>query len=220
MPTREARVAPAAVTKCVVCPLTLDDLAENEAEWWEPISIDYRGYEVVTASPPANSFPALVRLSVMGQLDVQSLRHNSAAYLHHYAEVTKHAFWTRLRWAGDPEIAPPPLDRLQDRPVKLVPWLARTHAVTVLPSAASLVMLRSTPEGGAARRAFAGFGDPWFRAEHAVQADPSARRGVALATRGDQSPLALEIRLRNTPGTNPWVAKTITLRSDKFIVLT
>ena len=82
-----------------------------------------------------------------------------------------------------------------------VPWLARTHAVTVLPSAASLVMLRSTPEGSAARRAFAGFGDPWFRAEHAVQADPNARRGVALATRGDQSPLALEIRLRNTPAT-------------------
>jgi gamma-glutamyltranspeptidase/glutathione hydrolase len=36
-------------------------------------------------------------------------------YLHHYAEVTKHAFWTRLRWAGDPEVAPPPLDRLLSR---------------------------------------------------------------------------------------------------------
>ncbi len=111
--------------------LTLEDLAENEAAWWEPISIDYRGYEVVTASPPANSFPALVRLSMMGQLDVQSLRHNSAAYLHHYAEVTKHAFWTRLRWAGDPEIAPPPLD------VLLSPAYAREQVAAIDPDHAA-----------------------------------------------------------------------------------
>ena len=36
----------------------------------------------------------------------------SAEYLHRFAEVTKHAFWTRLRYAGDPDVIPPPLDRL------------------------------------------------------------------------------------------------------------
>jgi gamma-glutamyltranspeptidase/glutathione hydrolase len=92
--------------------LTLDDLAENEAEWWDPIEIPYRGRRVVTASPPANSFPALVRLGIMSRFDVASLGHNSADYLHTFAEATKHAFWTRLRWAGDPDIAPPPLDEL------------------------------------------------------------------------------------------------------------
>jgi gamma-glutamyltranspeptidase / glutathione hydrolase len=31
--------------------LTIDDLRENRAEWRDPTSMDYRGYEVVTASP-------------------------------------------------------------------------------------------------------------------------------------------------------------------------
>lgn len=92
--------------------LRLVDLRRNEAEWWDPIAIDYRGHSVVTASPPANSFPALVRLGVMSRFDPAALGHNSADYLHTFAEVTKHAFWTRLRWAGDPDVAPPPLDVL------------------------------------------------------------------------------------------------------------
>lgn len=92
--------------------LTLQDLIDNRAEWWKPVSIKYRGYDVVTASPPANSWPALVRLGMMEQYNSDSLGHNFAEYLHRYAEVTKHAFWTRLRWAGDPDVKPPPLEML------------------------------------------------------------------------------------------------------------
>ena len=92
--------------------LRLSDLEENEAEWWDPVEIEYRGYRVLVPPPPANSWPALVRLGMMSRFDVRSLGHNSVGFLHRFAETTKHAFWTRLRWAGDPEIAPPPLDRL------------------------------------------------------------------------------------------------------------
>ncbi len=62
--------------------------------------------------PPANSFPALVRLGMMSLVDVQEMGHNSVDYLHVYAEVTKRAFWVRLRYAGDPDVDPPPLDTL------------------------------------------------------------------------------------------------------------
>jgi gamma-glutamyltranspeptidase/glutathione hydrolase len=92
--------------------LSLEDLRENEAEWWAPIGIEYRGHRILTASPPANSFPALVRLGLMSRFDVAGMGHNSVDYLHTFAEVTKHAFWIRLRWAGDPDVAPPPLDRI------------------------------------------------------------------------------------------------------------
>lgn len=92
--------------------LRLSDLADNRPEWWDVISIDYRGYRVVTAPPPANSFPALVRLGLMEEFDLASFGHNTADYLHTFAEATKHAFWARLAYAGDPDIAPPPLDRL------------------------------------------------------------------------------------------------------------
>jgi gamma-glutamyltranspeptidase/glutathione hydrolase len=96
--------------------LTLADLASNQAEWWKPISIRYRDVDVVTASPPANAFDYLVRLGIMSQADNRALGHNSAGYLHRFAEATKHGFWVRLRYAGDPDVAPPPLERLLSEP--------------------------------------------------------------------------------------------------------
>jgi gamma-glutamyltranspeptidase / glutathione hydrolase len=92
--------------------LSQADLAADKAEWWEPIHINYRGYEVYTASPPATAFPSLIRLGLMSRFDVRTLGHNSPDYLHLFAEVTKHAFWCRLAYAGDPEILPPPLGKL------------------------------------------------------------------------------------------------------------
>ncbi len=92
--------------------LTLDDLVADRAEWWEPISIDYRGYTVVTASPPSTAFPSLIRLGLMSCFDNARLGHNTPNYLHLFAEATKHAFWCRLAHAGDPEINPPPLRKL------------------------------------------------------------------------------------------------------------
>lgn len=92
--------------------LTLEDLIADRAEWWDPISINYRGYEVITASPPSTAFPSLIRLGMMSRFDNKALGHNTIEYLHRFAEVTKHAFWCRLAYAGDPEIAPPPLDML------------------------------------------------------------------------------------------------------------
>jgi gamma-glutamyltranspeptidase/glutathione hydrolase len=92
--------------------LALADLVADRAEWWEPISINYRGYEVVTASPPSTAFPSLIRLGLMSRFDNARLGHNTPDYLHGFAEVTKHAFWCRLAHAGDPEINPPPLEKL------------------------------------------------------------------------------------------------------------
>lgn len=65
-----------------------------------------------TALPPANSFDALARLGIMERFDARALGHNTGEYLHRFAEATKIGFWMRLRFAGDPEIAPPPIERL------------------------------------------------------------------------------------------------------------
>jgi len=92
--------------------LTIQDLTADRAEWWDPVSINYRGYKVMTASPPSTAFPSLIRLGLMSRFNNAALGHNTTAYLHRFAEVTKHAFWCRLAYAGDPEIDPPPLDRL------------------------------------------------------------------------------------------------------------
>jgi len=92
--------------------LSMTDLSGDEAEWWEPISIDFRGFRVFTASPPATAFPSLIRLGMMSCPEKGAFSHNGDAYLHYFAEVTKLAFRCRLLHAGDPEINPPPLERL------------------------------------------------------------------------------------------------------------
>ena len=92
--------------------LSLDDLINDRAEWWEPIRIPYRDCEVYTASPPSTAFPSLIRLGILSRFDVAALGHNSFPMLHRFLETTKHAFWCRLSYAGDPEINPPPLDKL------------------------------------------------------------------------------------------------------------
>jgi gamma-glutamyltranspeptidase/glutathione hydrolase len=92
--------------------LRLDDLRNDRAEWWTPIHISYRGHEVYTASPPSTAFPSLIRLGLMSRFDAARLGHNSTELLHRFLEVTKHAFWCRLRFAGDPGVNPPPLGTL------------------------------------------------------------------------------------------------------------
>ncbi len=79
-----------------------------------------------------------------------------------------------------------------------VPWLVRSHAVTTLPAVTSLVTLRSASTGNAARRSFAGFGDPWFSAS---QAEPDSEPDLTLTfASGDRlSVRGLPIRLRSLP---------------------
>jgi gamma-glutamyltranspeptidase/glutathione hydrolase len=92
--------------------LSLEDLKSDRAEWWDPIHVRYRGFDVYTASPPSTAFCSLIRLGLMSCFDVAALGHNTAPMLHRFIEATKHAFWCRLRYAGDPQVSPPPLDRL------------------------------------------------------------------------------------------------------------
>jgi CHAT domain-containing protein/tetratricopeptide (TPR) repeat protein len=60
---------------------------------------------------------------------------------------------------------------------RTVPWLARTHAVTVVPSSAALRTLRQLPPGKPGRAELIAFGDPIFSAK---QAD-GATKAVAPA---------------------------------------
>ena len=52
-----------------------------------------------------------------------------------------------------------------------VPWLARTHAVTVIPSASALVSLRRLPPSSPNRETLVGFGDPYFNEQEAAEAE-------------------------------------------------
>jgi CHAT domain-containing protein len=76
-----------------------------------------------------------------------------------------------------------------------VPWLARTHAVTMIPSAAALVTLRRLPAASASREKLIGFGDPVFSKEQeAARRTPDEPIRVSAATtRG------MPLKLRSSP---------------------
>lgn len=81
-----------------------------------------------------------------------------------------------------------------------VPWLARTHAVTMVPSSAALRTLRGLPPGKPERSELIAFGDPYFspeQQEEAMQqvklADASTSSQLAATTRG------LPLMRRNAP---------------------
>jgi gamma-glutamyltranspeptidase/glutathione hydrolase len=92
--------------------LTLDDLRNNRAQWRDTTSIDYRGYQVVTASPPATSWNALLRLGIMSRFNLQASDHNTTSYLHAFTEATKQASLAVREYAADPDIQSTPLDQL------------------------------------------------------------------------------------------------------------
>lgn len=92
--------------------LAMVDLENHEAEWWTPLHLAYRGHDIYTPSAPAGAFPMLERLGMMDALNSRSMEHNSLEYLHHFAEVTKMAYWDRLAFSGDPDVKPPPYERL------------------------------------------------------------------------------------------------------------
>lgn len=92
--------------------LSTEDLAADRAEEWPTISIRYRGREVVVPAPPANSFPALIRLGILSRFDLSRFPAASVDFFHLFAEATRRGTWYRLAYAGDPDVAPPPLGRL------------------------------------------------------------------------------------------------------------
>jgi gamma-glutamyltranspeptidase/glutathione hydrolase len=91
--------------------LALQDLRNNRAQWQETIGIDHRGYHVVTASRPATSWGALVRLGTLGQFGMGPSDHNSVSYVHALTEISKRAFTQASRYT-DPETGQANLDLL------------------------------------------------------------------------------------------------------------
>jgi CHAT domain-containing protein len=97
-----------------------------------------------------------------------------------------------------------------------VAWLARSHAVTVVPSASAIVTLRKLPRGSPARDKLIGFGDPYFNAEQAAEAESeqSAPMQVASATgSGDVANVTrgIPLRLRASPHTEDADAATLAM---------
>jgi gamma-glutamyltranspeptidase/glutathione hydrolase len=78
------------------------DLAEDRAEWVEPISTDYRGVRVYELPPNTQGLAALEMLNILEGFDLKSMGRESAAFWHTLVEAKKLAFEDRARYIADP----------------------------------------------------------------------------------------------------------------------
>ncbi len=88
------------------------DLAAHESTWVDPVSVNYRGYDVYQLPPNGQGAAALQMLNILEGYDLAAMGHNSADYLHVHAEAKKLAFADRARHYADPEFHDIPLERL------------------------------------------------------------------------------------------------------------
>ena len=93
-------------------PLSADDFATFHAEWVEPISATYRGYDVYELPPNTQGFTALQILNLIEGYDVVAWGDGTADYYHHIAEAVKIAFADREEWLTDPRFVEIPVQRL------------------------------------------------------------------------------------------------------------
>ena len=92
--------------------LTAADLAAHHSEWVEPVSTNYRGYDVWELPPNTQGIAALQMLNMLEGYDIKSMGFGSADYLHLFIEAKKLAFEDRARFYADPEFAKIPLKAL------------------------------------------------------------------------------------------------------------
>ncbi|HEX4215334.1 MAG TPA: gamma-glutamyltransferase family protein [Candidatus Dormibacteraeota bacterium] len=89
--------------------LTLEDLAAQRTDIYEPIHTDYRATTVWQTRPPSQGF---VLLETLNLLEGFSVTRRDAARAHLMVEALKLAYADRLRYSGDPRVVDFSLDGL------------------------------------------------------------------------------------------------------------
>jgi gamma-glutamyltranspeptidase len=92
--------------------LSLEDMQKHHSDWVEPLSTNYRGYDVFEFPPNSQGIAALEMLNILEGFDLKSLGHQTAEYLHLLLETKKLAFADRDRYVSDPAFVDVPVERL------------------------------------------------------------------------------------------------------------
>jgi gamma-glutamyltranspeptidase/glutathione hydrolase len=92
--------------------LSFDDLSRHHSEWVEPVSINYRGYEVWELPPNGQGIAALQMLNILEGYDIATMGFGSAEYIHLFTEAKKLAFEDRARYYTDPLFQSVPVTQL------------------------------------------------------------------------------------------------------------
>ncbi len=88
------------------------DLADHRSEWVDPISTNYRGYDVWELPPNGQGTAVLQMLNILEGYDIADMGFGSADYIHHLVEAKKLAFEDRAQFYADPDFFDIPIEKL------------------------------------------------------------------------------------------------------------
>ncbi|WP_040401465.1 gamma-glutamyltransferase family protein, partial [Cecembia lonarensis] len=92
--------------------LRYEDLKKHTSEWVEPVSTNYRGYDVWELPPNGQGIAVLQMLNILEGYDIKSMGYGSAEYLHVLTEAKKLAFEDRAKFYADPAFNQIPVEKL------------------------------------------------------------------------------------------------------------
>lgn len=96
--------------------LRYEDMAAHQGEWVQPVSVNYRGYDVWELPPNGQGIAALQILNILEGYDLAKLGFDHPDYVHLFVEAKKLAFEDRARFYADPAFAEAPVaELLSDR---------------------------------------------------------------------------------------------------------
>jgi len=92
--------------------ITYEDMADHTSEWVDPVSTNYRGYDVWEIPPNGQGIAALQILNLLEDYDIAEMGFGSEAYIHTFTEAKKLAFEDRAKYYADMDFAKVPVKEL------------------------------------------------------------------------------------------------------------
>ncbi|MCH2654981.1 MAG: gamma-glutamyltransferase [Flavobacteriales bacterium] len=92
--------------------LTTEDLSSYKVEWIEPVSINYRGYDIWELPPNGQGIAALQMLKILEGFNFSEIDFGSSEHLHLFTEAKKLAFEDRAKFYADMAFAKVPMKTL------------------------------------------------------------------------------------------------------------
>jgi len=186
--------------------LTVDDLADFEVEWPEPVSTTYNGAEVFELPPNNQGLVALEALNIAEELGAGDHPIDSPERVHYFAEAMKLAFEDGHHYITDPEFEDHPPLASKDWAAKRAEHVGETNNTEVsfgVPNAGdaedadTVLLCVADDEGNLVsfiNSRFAGFGSGLVAGD----------TGIALQNRGASFSLDREDPNRLEPGKRPF----------------
>ncbi|MGV6832225.1 MAG: gamma-glutamyltransferase [bacterium] len=132
--------------------LSAKDLAMHKSEWVEPVSVNYRGYDVWELPPNGQGIAALQMLQILEGYDFSNIEFGSAEHLHLFTEAKKLAFEDRAKYYADMDFFDVPVkhllsDTYADSRRELIGERASTYSAGEISEGDTIYMTVADSEG-------------------------------------------------------------------------